>query len=626
MSDDSVNLDVELDVADLLGPAKQGTAAVDKLQTSIQRLGKTSTKAVDVKSSWWGVREHAQLLEKQMLQTKNPLWMQPKKRGGFASLFGGAGKEIEELSGKFGGAGGELGEFGSRLGGAGDLLGGFATKAGALRLGLVGVGIASMASLGAVVEFAWKVGEIAVEFGHAAAEAGIFAQESRLAMTQLLHGNAGEAAAEFDDVRHSAAMLGLQVESTVDSFKGLLRSQFKPELAKDIIKMGADLQSVGVNAEEVQGVIVAMSQIKSKGRLQGEELMQLQERGISGQLVQESIMSRMGLTSVSQYQKAQQGGNISSDIAIASILDAVKKKTGETELGQAGKQFASSTITGLKAQMAGAWENILIDAGDQMMPGLQRIGALIGAEFAAITSDPQVAGIGKDLLGYFNEFIDWAEANGPKIHEYIGIGLKVVGATIKVVGATIEWFLDHLDWVIATAEVVGIALLGFAAIGAVIVAALVGIGIVIYGIAWAVYDTLKGIVDFFVWAYESIISIDWSEVGSAIVNGIESVIPDWLKSLLGIGGGGMAVDLAGVQSAANDTSSIAGGTVRSGAASLGVPNINNIKGDTSLQLNLTVPAPPGGTEEDGRSYGTGVASGLQTQFMGFMAGAGENAA
>lgn len=641
MSDvEEVGLDLEMSEGSFVASAKRATEALDGFDRSASRIKKTlmgigpetTPKAFDPKSSWWGVREHAQRLEQQMTALKNPVSAIVPAQGKHGIGLSEISEELANLESASGGLlqGGKLSGVIDQLGSMGKL-GGSGGPVGII-LAIAGACAVLDLAIGALI--VGGLAKLGFEFAKTAAEAAKFGQESRLAMTQLLHGNAAEAAREFDEVRYSAASLGLEVNATLSSFQGLLRSQFKPELAKDILKMGADLQSVGVHAEEVQGVVIAMSQIKSKGKLQGEELMQLQERGISGELIQNAIMARMGFKNVAQVQKAQQAGKISADVGIAAILDAVKKKTGETELGEAGKAFANSTMSGISNQMKGAWENTLIDAGTFMAPGLMEISKLVKDTFTELMASDEVGQLVVTLKMAWSDFVDWFKEAWPSIKEVIPSVFAAVNTGIGLIVDGFRWLHDNWDTVKVALEV-GLAVVGiaFAVVGVIGGAVLLGLAVaaeavllpfeMIAAAIWAIVDVAEGVYNWIV------NDADWEACGSSIIegiiNGIESVIPDWLRGLLGIDGAGVGVNVSGLASAAaNDAGALP--TVRSGAASMGPVQSSIVEGDKILNLQLTVPAPEGGSEADGQAYGSGVATGMSRKIMGFLGSAGENAA
>jgi tape measure domain-containing protein len=345
------------------------------------------------------------------------------------------------------------------------------------------------------------VGMLAVKFGEAAVQAAAFGERSRMALTFLI-GSSGQANEQFDSLRKEAAGLGLDVERTQHSFQKLIAAQFSVGKSRELVRMGADLQAIGANAEDVEGVLLAMTQIKSKNKLQAEEMLQLQERGISAELVYAALGKQLGKTR-EELDKMQRLGQIKGDPAIEAIIGAVKAKTGVTNTGDAGKTFADTSITGMTNVMLGRFKNFMIDVGDAILPGLTTLVGLVKGTFDAIEKDPKIAAIGKTLLAKFDYFVLWVEAEWPTISGALVGGLELVGNTFVVMTELID--VGTLKGK-AFVGVLGIlaAVLGVAALGAFTLMLplylLIGvIGLVAYGIYKAVMWVVDAIASLAKW-------------------------------------------------------------------------------------------------------------------------------
>lgn len=290
---------------------------------------------------------------------------------------------------------------------------------------------ATVAVAAAGLAAAAAVGYMGLKFAEASVQAGIFAERSTLAIGFLTN-NAPAAAQQFDAVRHMAQGLGLDVEDTQHSFQRLLAAQFSVGQSKELIKMGSDLQAIGASADEVSGALLAITQIKSKGRLQAQEMLQLQERGISAELVYGALQKNLG-KSKAEVQKMQTAGKITGDDAIQAITDAVKHKTHESKLGEAGAAFASQTVAGMTGVMHAKLENLFVDVGELMMPGVTKIMKLVGGMFDTIVSDPKIIGVGQFLLSEFEYFTLWVDANWPAISAALVTGAELVADSFRFV-------------------------------------------------------------------------------------------------------------------------------------------------------------------------------------------------
>jgi tape measure domain-containing protein len=241
---------------------------------------------------------------------------------------------------------------------------------------------------GLIQEAVHGVADLTKALAGTVAEFAMFGQESRLAFSQLAkHGASADKL--FNHARGLAEQFGLDVVQTTDQFKELLAVQFNPQVATDLIKMGADMRVLGQSGEKVHGIITALGQIKSKGRLQSEELMQLNERSISADLVKGQLAKMMGVDRAS-IDGLIQRGKVGSDVAIQAILGAVKEKLHEPNIGDAGQAFADKMLAGMFGKMKAKSQNWLTDVGDQILPIMTKTFAPIQAEVSALLGNEDI--------------------------------------------------------------------------------------------------------------------------------------------------------------------------------------------------------------------------------------------
>lgn len=244
---------------------------------------------------------------------------------------------------------------------------------GAVAAGIGGIVLAAGAATIAVGGLAAALGAVGLK---ATAEFAVFGQSSKFALQQLAkYGASGEKL--FQHATGLAVRFGMDVQDTTKSFQKLLATQFNPKLATDIIAMGADLRSIGGSAEETKGAIRAITQIKSTGRLLGDELLQLAEAGVSVQLIREELGKLLGKggkqLSNLEVLKLQEAGKIDADTAITGILNAVKHQTRARKLGEAGEAWANTTIAGMAGRLKARGQLLLTSLGDRLAPSLQRL-------------------------------------------------------------------------------------------------------------------------------------------------------------------------------------------------------------------------------------------------------------
>lgn len=278
---------------------------------------------------------------------------------------------------------------------------------GTIKAGLLG----GIDVYGPIRDAATAVARLTKSLALATYESATFAQSQEMAFTQLAkHGVDGRRL--FEHVRKSAQDLGLDVKDTTKQYTKFLALQFTPKEADNLVKMGADLQALGNDAESVKGIFVALGQIKSKDKLQAEELLQLSERGISSALVQEEIGKIMGKTR-EEVRKLQEQGKVDGTTAILGIEKAINRKLGQSELGETGKKFAQTTLAGISGQLKGNWDNLWIGLG-------QRV-------------DDRMTDVAGRLLGRFQNWVDSGDA--AKFMDDIAGGIdRVVTGFDNVVG------------------------------------------------------------------------------------------------------------------------------------------------------------------------------------------------
>ncbi len=358
---------------------------------------------------------------------------------------------------------------------------------------MLGYGTAAVAT--AALAAAAAVGYLAVKFSIAAVEAAAFGERSRKALGLLLD-SAGAGAVQFDSLRKEAAGLGLDIESTQLSYQKLLAAQFSVGKSRELIRMGSDLQAIGANAEDVKGVLLAITQIKSKGKLQAEEMLQLQERGISAELVYEALGKRMG-KSKAELMGMQQKGQLGGPEAIDAILDAVRKKTNTEFAGQAGEQFAKTTLTGMLGVWKARGKNMMIDIGDAILPGVTTLAKKLTDGLDSFLNNPTLGHIGRFLLLRFEYFTLWVEAEWPSITEKLTAGLQTVSFAI-------EFLVDMLDMGTVKGKIAAGIMLTLATAFAILAIAALPLVLPLYlllaavgAVAYGIYKAVMWVVDAF---------------------------------------------------------------------------------------------------------------------------------
>jgi len=316
---------------------------------------------------------------------------------------------------------------GSRAGG------GVAATAGGIDMPTSPVG-ALLGAIGAITAAATAaavaVGMVTAKFVGATLAAVDFGQRSKTALTSILKDGA-LAAQQFTEVRMEAGKLGLDVTDTVDQFKMLANSGFKVPMARELVKMSADLQALTGSSESAAFALKAISQIKMKGRLQAEEITgQLAEHGVSADEVYKVLGKTLGKTR-EEILKMQKAGDLSADVAIPAILQAVRNQLGVEQSGGFAMKINASSVGGMWRTLKGQVQNAFISLGEQVGPGITRAFQSIMASIQAAVASPQVAELGRAVVELFNAasaFVQQTNLSGLLMEAAQSLGSEIANA------------------------------------------------------------------------------------------------------------------------------------------------------------------------------------------------------
>lgn len=176
--------------------------------------------------------------------------------------------------------------------------------------------------------------------------------------------------------------------------------------AKDIIKdmetIGDAAAATGKGDEGLNRIILALSQIKSKGKLSTEELNQLAEAGISAKrYLAEGLGYGSGDNGIAALSKDLEQGKIGSERAIQAIMAGMKEYKGMMD------KTANETVKGLWGQIEDTFEiNIFRRWGQGLQDGAKRgLGTVVGLLDKADTS---LSKFGDTVYDIGEAFSSWA--------------------------------------------------------------------------------------------------------------------------------------------------------------------------------------------------------------------------
>lgn len=152
--------------------------------------------------------------------------------------------------------------------------------------------------------------------------------ESQARSLQVLTGSAEKATQIIKQLQDLGAVTPFTSAELIDAAKRLQAFGVETEKVVDTTRRLADVS--GATGAELQGLVTAYGQVQAKGRLQGEELLQFQERGVALQKVLKDQYKLSG----EEFQKALAKGQISAEAVEYAII----------QLTNAGGKYANGAI------------------------------------------------------------------------------------------------------------------------------------------------------------------------------------------------------------------------------------------------------------------------------------------
>jgi tape measure domain-containing protein len=171
---------------------------------------------------------------------------------------------------------------------------------------------------GAAVGLGSAFGGIAAVLGLIQAGRFVFAKtaevQSQSRSLAILAGSAEKAGQIIKELQDLGAVTPFTSTELIDSAKRLQAFGVEADKVVETTRRLADAS--GATGAELSGLVTAYGQVQAKGRLQGEELLQFQERGIA---LQEELRKMYGMTG-EEFQKALSKGQVSAkavEVALA---------------------------------------------------------------------------------------------------------------------------------------------------------------------------------------------------------------------------------------------------------------------------------------------------------------------
>lgn len=206
------------------------------------------------------------------------------------------------------------------------------------------------------------------------------------------------------------------------------------DLIKDMTIIGDASAALGKGDEGLQRIVLALAQIKSKGKLSTEELNQLAEAGVNAKsYISEGLGYGTDDAAKAQMAKDLEGGKIGGGAAVSMILSGMERDYS----GMMAKT-ASETVEGIKSNLEDTFEiNIFRKWGQGLQEGAKRgLGSL--ADLLDESQDQlsnlgdQLQSLGAYLSNKFAGAIEFAASKTMDLMESAQFKETSFGGKIKI--------------------------------------------------------------------------------------------------------------------------------------------------------------------------------------------------
>jgi len=187
--------------------------------------------------------------------------------------------------------------------------------------------------------------------------------ETQTRSLKVLTGSLGDAQKIIKELQQFGAVTPFTSAELIETAKRLKAFGFETEKIVDTTKRLGDI--AGATGADLGGIATAFGQIQAKGRLQGEELLQLQERGVD---LQGTLRKEYGLTA-EEFQKALSQGRIGAD----AVTFALEKLTQEGGKYAEGAFAQSDTLAGKLSTLQDNIDNLALTLGNVLSPAIKGI-------------------------------------------------------------------------------------------------------------------------------------------------------------------------------------------------------------------------------------------------------------
>lgn len=342
---------------------------------------------------------------------------------------------------------------------------------------------ASKALLGSLAGVAAGLGAVGLKSVNMAAEM----EQSRIAFTTML-GSAQKAKSFLAELSSFAAKTPFEFKGLEESSKLLLAFGFNAkEIIPTMTAVGNAIAGLGGGTAEIDRVVRALGQLKSKGRVSAEEMMQLAEIGIPAW---EMLAQKIGVDIPTAMKMAEKGA-IPATTAIQGIIEGMNKKFPNMMEQQ------SQTILGKLSTIKDSGAAIMRTLGDKIVDALD-----VKDRLSSVTD-------------WLTEFSQSIEKSGIKetIDKFFSEDMKA--KIVIVAGAITGALVPAFASLAVSATTALVPLLPFIAAGALIAA-----------VAYGIYKAWGPAKEFF--------KELWDKIKSAFdtaINTISNTVSGWVNGI-----------------------------------------------------------------------------------------------
>lgn len=211
------------------------------------------------------------------------------------------------------------------------------------------------------------VGKLAGAFAAIQASKFVFFKtaelETQARSLKVLTGSLGDAQKIIKELQAFGAVTPFTSSELIETAKRLKAFGFETEQIVDVTKRLGDV--AGATGADLSGIATAFGQIQAKGRLQGEELLQLQERGVD---LAGTLRKEYGLTG-EEFQKALSKGQISAK-AVSFALEKLTEQGGKYADGAIAQ---SDTLSGKLSTIQDGVDTLARRIGEVLSPAIKGV-------------------------------------------------------------------------------------------------------------------------------------------------------------------------------------------------------------------------------------------------------------